>query len=171
MGNEKTAEQFLREKLESEISSFGDGTTEFHTRDIEHLLKCLDDKDENFRVACCENVDKADEIQKLTELGLNYVNQINELKKKLDFPGVSQVERLFQSSDVFLLAKDITAAGEIFDFFKSFMGDAVRFAEWKEKKAYSGMNGYLLRKNDPQTPYSRGYTMGKLYEIFKEEDK
>ncbi len=40
-----TAEQFLREKLESEISSFGDGTTEFHTRDIEHLLKCLEEKD------------------------------------------------------------------------------------------------------------------------------
>lgn len=44
-----TAETFLREKLESEIQSFGDGTTEFHTRDIEHLLKCLDDKDESIK--------------------------------------------------------------------------------------------------------------------------
>jgi hypothetical protein len=43
---ELTAEAFLREKLESEISLFGDGTTEFHTRDINHLLKCLDDKDQ-----------------------------------------------------------------------------------------------------------------------------
>lgn len=44
-----TAEEFLREKLETEIGSFGDGTTEFHTRDIEHLLLCLDDKDEKIR--------------------------------------------------------------------------------------------------------------------------
>jgi hypothetical protein len=34
-----TAEQFLREKLESEIQSFGDGTTEFHTRDIEQRIE------------------------------------------------------------------------------------------------------------------------------------
>lgn len=47
--NKLTAEAFLREKLESEIASFGDGTTEFHTRDVEHLLKCLDDKDESIR--------------------------------------------------------------------------------------------------------------------------
>ena len=46
-----TAEKFLREKLESEISSFGDGNTEFHTRDLEHLLKCLDHKDEIIRLA------------------------------------------------------------------------------------------------------------------------
>lgn len=44
-----TAEEFLREKLESEIQAFGDGTTEFHTRDIEHLLKCLDQKDERIK--------------------------------------------------------------------------------------------------------------------------
>lgn len=43
---EITAEKFLREKLESEISSFGDGMAEFHTRDIELLLHCLDEKDE-----------------------------------------------------------------------------------------------------------------------------
>ena len=42
---ELSAEQFLREKLESEISSFGDGTNEFHTREIQHLLQCLDEKD------------------------------------------------------------------------------------------------------------------------------
>jgi hypothetical protein len=41
----KTAEEFLREKLESEIADFGDGTAEFHTRDIAHLLQCLDEKD------------------------------------------------------------------------------------------------------------------------------
>ena len=41
----QTAEEFLREKLESEIGSFGDGTTEFHTRDVAHLLKCLEEKD------------------------------------------------------------------------------------------------------------------------------
>lgn len=41
-----SAEQFLREKLASEIETFGDGTTEFHTRDIEHLLKCLENKDD-----------------------------------------------------------------------------------------------------------------------------
>lgn len=41
-----SAEQFLRDKLESEIATFGDGTTEFHTRDVQHLLQCLDKKDE-----------------------------------------------------------------------------------------------------------------------------
>lgn len=46
-----TAEAFLRDKLESEIATFGDGTTEFHTRDIEHLLKCLDEKDHLLRQA------------------------------------------------------------------------------------------------------------------------
>lgn len=45
----KTAEEFLREKLESEISSFGDGITEFHTKDVQHLLQCLYDKDEEIR--------------------------------------------------------------------------------------------------------------------------
>ena len=44
-----TAEQFLIEKLESEISSFGDGITEFHTRDIQHLCKCLSDKNDEIR--------------------------------------------------------------------------------------------------------------------------
>lgn len=44
--NEKiTAEQFLREKLESEVAAFGNGTTEFHTVDLEYLLKCLEAKD------------------------------------------------------------------------------------------------------------------------------
>ncbi len=61
MKMELTAEEFLREKLESEISSFGDGTSEFHTRDIEHLLKCLDVKDERIREVenqCVELIDK-----------------------------------------------------------------------------------------------------------------
>lgn len=40
-----TAEEFLRDKLQSEIAEFGDGTTEFHTRDVAHLLQCLEDKD------------------------------------------------------------------------------------------------------------------------------
>jgi hypothetical protein len=56
-----TAEEFLREKLASEISNFGDGTTEFHTRDIEHLLKCLDEKDEQIKDAqsqCVELINK-----------------------------------------------------------------------------------------------------------------
>ena len=44
-----TAEEFLRNKLENEIGYFGDGNTEFHTRDLEHLLKCMDDKDEIIR--------------------------------------------------------------------------------------------------------------------------
>ena len=43
---ELTAEAFLRDKLESEISSFGDGMKEFHTRDVQHLLQCLHQKDE-----------------------------------------------------------------------------------------------------------------------------
>lgn len=46
-----TAEKFLREKLISEVSIFGDGTTEFHTRDLQHLLQCLDHKDEIIRQA------------------------------------------------------------------------------------------------------------------------
>lgn len=43
---DKTLETFLREKLQSEISVFGDGTTEFHTRDLEQLLLILDAKDQ-----------------------------------------------------------------------------------------------------------------------------
>lgn len=39
------AEKSLRDKLSSIISDFGDGETEFHTRDIECLLKILDEKD------------------------------------------------------------------------------------------------------------------------------
>ena len=56
-----TAEEFLREKLESEIQTFGDGTTEFHTRDIEHLLKCLEDKEERIKeteMQCAELIGK-----------------------------------------------------------------------------------------------------------------
>lgn len=56
-----TAEEFLREKLESEIQAFGDGTTEFHTRDVQHLLQCLDDKDERIRYTeeqCIELINK-----------------------------------------------------------------------------------------------------------------
>lgn len=50
MSNEKhTLESFLREKLASEIQTFGDGTTEFHTRDLDQLLQILDDKDERIR--------------------------------------------------------------------------------------------------------------------------
>ena len=68
-----TAEQFLREKLESEISSFGDGTTEFHTRDIEHLLKCLEAKDleiHELKAHCLELITKINynAADKLTEL-------------------------------------------------------------------------------------------------------
>jgi len=42
-------ERFLRDKLESEVATFGDGMTEFHTRDLEQLLKILDSKDEIIR--------------------------------------------------------------------------------------------------------------------------
>lgn len=41
---EKSAEDFLIEKLEDEIATFGNGITEFHTKDLEHLLNCLHDK-------------------------------------------------------------------------------------------------------------------------------
>lgn len=68
-----TAEQFLIEKLQSEISSFGDGTTEFHTRDIEHLLTCLDEKDseiKELKANCKELIAKInyDAESKLKEL-------------------------------------------------------------------------------------------------------
>jgi len=56
-----TAEEFLREKLESEISSFGDGMKEFHTRDVQHLLQCLQDKDERIKQTeeqCVELINK-----------------------------------------------------------------------------------------------------------------
>lgn len=46
---EMTAEQFLKKKLESEISTFGNGIAEFHTVDLEHLLKCLDAKDQTIK--------------------------------------------------------------------------------------------------------------------------
>lgn len=49
MANKKTLETFLREKLESEIQVFGDGNTEFHTRDLEQLLDILEEKDEQIR--------------------------------------------------------------------------------------------------------------------------
>jgi len=38
-------EKFLRDKLESEIQNFGDGITEFHTRDLNQLINILDSKD------------------------------------------------------------------------------------------------------------------------------
>ena len=41
----KNLETFLRDKLQSEIESFGDGNTEFHTRDLEQLIRILDEKD------------------------------------------------------------------------------------------------------------------------------
>lgn len=55
---ELTLEQFLREKLESEIGIFGDGTTEFHTRDLQQLLCILDKKDEKIQelLASCQNL-------------------------------------------------------------------------------------------------------------------
>jgi len=56
-------EDFLRKKLEDDISSFGDGVTEFHTRDINHLLICLGDKD----LA----------IEKLNEKCNGLINQVN----------------------------------------------------------------------------------------------
>lgn len=37
-------EKFLTNKLESEIAAFGDGITEFHTRDLEALLELIENK-------------------------------------------------------------------------------------------------------------------------------
>ena len=68
-----TAEEFLRDKLESEIQAFGDGTTQFHTRDLEHLLQCLDDKDERIR----EQSDRCIELNKLIDWDAK--KQFNEL--------------------------------------------------------------------------------------------
>lgn len=68
-----TAEQFLRDKLESEIQSFGDGTTEFHTRDIEHLCKCLDDKDDEIRKL------KANCIELIAKINYNAEDKLKEL--------------------------------------------------------------------------------------------
>lgn len=77
MGNntDLTAEEFLREKLESEITSFGDGTTEFHTRDIEHLLKCLEEKD--------------DRIEEQRE-------KINDLRHKVNFDAEAKLSTLLE---------------------------------------------------------------------------
>lgn len=49
MKTKTTLEKFLRDKLESEIGQFGDGNTEFHTRDLEQLVNILDDKDDCIR--------------------------------------------------------------------------------------------------------------------------
>ena len=68
-----TAEEFLREKLESEIQTFGDGTTDFHTRDLEHLLNCLDDKDEKIRELSGRCIELNNEIN------WNAKKQFNEL--------------------------------------------------------------------------------------------
>lgn len=68
-----SAEEFLREKLESEISAFGDGTTEFHTRDIEHLLKCLDEKDNEI------NELKANSIELNEKINYNAENKLKDL--------------------------------------------------------------------------------------------
>lgn len=68
-----TAEQFLREKLESEIQSFGDGTTEFHTRDIEHLCKCLDDKDDEITEL------KSNCIELIAKINYNAEDKLKEL--------------------------------------------------------------------------------------------
>ncbi len=80
---ELTAEQFLRDKLESEIGSFGDGTKEFHTRDIEHLLKCLDDKDKlikSLKLDCAEFIIKINwNAEKQFEELLTSVMTINNL--------------------------------------------------------------------------------------------
>jgi len=65
-----TAEEFLREKLASEISNFGDGTTEFHTRDIEHLLKCLDEKDDKIKEVQLKCDDLANKVHFDAEMKL-----------------------------------------------------------------------------------------------------
>ena len=68
-----TAEQFLREKLESQISSFGDGTTDFHTRDIDHLLKCLEEKDNEIHEL------KANCIELIAKINYNAEDKLKEL--------------------------------------------------------------------------------------------
>ena len=77
-----TAEQFLRDKLESEIQNFGDGSTEFHTRDIEHLCKCLDEKDSEIhelKANCIELIAKINynAEAKLKELLTDCMNRSN----------------------------------------------------------------------------------------------
>ena len=76
-----TAEQFLIEKLESEIQSFGDGTTEFHTRDIEHLCKCLDDKD--------------DEIRELKSNCIELIAKINFMEDQIRELARQEAEKIF----------------------------------------------------------------------------
>lgn len=77
-----TAEEFLREKLESEIQVFGDGNTEFHTRDLAHLLKCLESKDrkiEELELQCAELTSKINfnAEAKLKELLTDCMNKCN----------------------------------------------------------------------------------------------
>jgi len=84
-----TAEQFLREKLESQISEFGDGTTEFHTRDVEHLLKCLDEKDEQNKELHKENLNLCNKVNFRAEKKFNEL-----LELCITINNVSAEERL-----------------------------------------------------------------------------
>jgi len=60
-----SAERFVREKLASEISSFGDGKLEFHTREIQLLLERLDEKDVELINLNKENVRLCNMVNKL----------------------------------------------------------------------------------------------------------
>jgi len=72
MKTELTAEAFLRQKLESEIQDFGDGNTKFHTRDLEHLLECLDEKDQ-------QTASLREENEKLTEINNSMAEKVTYL--------------------------------------------------------------------------------------------
>jgi hypothetical protein len=73
----KTAEEFLRDKIESEIADFGDGTKEFHTRDIEHLCHCLDSKDARIK-------ELEEQINAESTVSYGYKRQIEELEARLE---------------------------------------------------------------------------------------
>lgn len=64
----KTADEFLIEKLISEISVFGDGITEFHTRDLSHLVN-------SFQEQKLEIENLKNEIKRLNEI-LNGVENL-----------------------------------------------------------------------------------------------
>ena len=51
-------ESFLTEKLISEISNFGDGTTDFHTRDLAKILEIINCKND----ALTQNQNDIDEL-------------------------------------------------------------------------------------------------------------
>lgn len=125
-----TAEEFLRDKLESEISSFGDGTTEFHTRDIEHLLKCLDEKDEKISklLQVIDDLDHKLEISKQQER--ERVIEMLESKIKDKFIEKQLIEDGFTKSDYstegfWYISKDNSNERNIEAYFEMMIEDLI----------------------------------------------